>query len=371
MNTGTDRRAKAALGESALTKDAVVEIVGKQGAVQQPNFDIIGFLKSNMLFVVFVTLVIVGTSTSEYFLTPLNIANLLRSMAVPGILALGMTFVLLVARIDLSVAALMIFAPVVGVSIIDFTGDIMGFRVLVRGNSYAGSATALIAIALIAGPIIGLLNGIGVVYGRITSFIMTLAMMQALRGLNYVLTNGHAYYLQVPGFTWIGKLQFFSVPFSFFIYILVTIMAMLVLRYTIVGRRLMAIGGDEKAAMLAGINVKFWIVFSFIVCGFCAGLAGVLFTSRLQSVDAPLALGFELTAIAFAVVGGVSLSGGRGSPYRAFLGALVISTVLNIFNMWGLNTWYQNIATGGIVILVVMLDRFANERNKKTRLVPV
>ncbi|MCP4318187.1 MAG: ABC transporter permease [Hyphomicrobiales bacterium] len=343
-----------------------IEVVAVSKSPPTQSWSILTFLKSNMLLVVFAALVIIGATTSEYFLTPLNMANLLRSMVVPGILALGMTFVLLVARIDLSVAALMIFAPIVGVAIMDVTGDIFGFRVLVRGNSYAGSAVALIAIALITGPVIGFITGIGVVYGRITSFIMTLAMMQALRGLNYVLTNGHAYYLQVPGFTWIGKLQIFGVPFSFVIFTAICVLAMLVLRYTIVGRRLMAIGGDEKAALLAGINVKFWVIFTFVISGFCAGLAGILFTSRLQSVDAPLALGFELTAIAFAVVGGVSLSGGRGSPYRTFLGALVISTMLNVFNMWGLNTWYQNIATGGIVILVVMIDRFTRERQRNT-----
>ena len=344
-----------------------IDVIARQKSAPKHRSGILNFLKSNMLLVVFAAMVVVGATTSEYFMTPINIANLLRSMAVPGVLALGMTFVLLVARIDLSVAALMIFAPIVGVSVMDFAGDILGFRVLVRGNSYAGSAFALIAIALITGPLIGLISGIGVVYGRITSFIMTLAMMQALRGLNYVLTNGHAFYLQVPGFTWIGKLHVFGLPFSFVIFAVLTVMAMLLLRYTIVGRRLMAIGGDEKAALLAGINVKFWVIFTFVISGFCAGLAGILFTSRLQSVDAPLALGFELTAIAFAVVGGVSLSGGRGSPYRAFLGALVMSTMLNVFNMWGLSTWYQNIATGGIVILVVMIDRFTHERQVKAQ----
>ncbi len=331
------------------------------------KFDIANLLKANMLLVVFAVMVIIGATTSEYFLTSLNMENLLRSMAVPGLLALGMTFVLLVGRIDLSVAAVMIFAPIVGVSVMDLMGDAFGFKVLVRGNSFVGSTAGLIIIALIAGPLLGLINGIGIVYGRITSFIMTLAMMQALRGLNYVLTNGHAFYLQVPSFTWIGKQSLPGVPLTFIIYALMTVLATVILRYTIVGRRLMAIGGDEKAALLAGINTKFWIITAFVASGFCASLAGIMFTSRLQSVDAPLGLGFELTAIAFAVVGGVSLSGGKGSPYRAFLGALIISCMLNIFNMWGLNTWYQNIATGSIVILVVMIDRFTKERSVKAQ----
>ncbi len=332
-----------------------------------PGKAIAKLIKANVLLLIFAALMLVGAVSSEYFLTPINMANLLRNMAVPGVLALGMTFVLLVARLDLSVAALMIFAPVVGVSVMELLGDVFDFRVLFKGNSYRGSTIAFVVIALLTGPAIGLLNGLGVVYARITSFIMTLAMMQALRGLNYVLTNGHAFYLQEPGFTWIGKLQLFGVPFSFLVYLALTIVSALVLHYTIVGRRLMAIGGDEKAATLAGINTRFWVILTFVFSGFCAALAGILFTARLQSVDAPLGVGFELTAIAFAVVGGVSLAGGKGSPYRAFLGALVLSTMLNVFNMWGLNTWYQNIAMGSIVILVVMIEQMSQRAKKSAQ----
>ena len=100
--------------------------------------------------------------------------------------------------------------------------------------------------------------------------------------------------------------------------------------------------------------------FDFIMSGFCASVAGILFSSRLQTVDAPLAVGFELTAIAFAVVGGVSLTGGRGSPYRAFLGTIVMGALFSLFSMWGLNTWHRNIVVGIIIILVVMLDQRKN-----------
>ena len=215
-------------------------------------------------------------------------------------------------------------------------------------------------VSLFTGIFIGLLNGIGVMYGKITSFIMTLAMMKALWGLNYVLTHGHAFYLQVPTYTWMGTTNILYVPFSTWIFIIMTILASLMMKYTIVGRRIYAIGGDEKTSRLAGINVTFWIILAFIFSGFCSSVAGVLFSSRLQTVDAPLAVGFELTAIAFAVVGGVSLTGGRGSPYRAFLGTLVMGALFSLFSMWGLNTWHRNIVVGVIIILVVMLDQKKN-----------
>ena len=317
------------------------------------------FLNHSLLFVFF-TICIIGIFTSEYFFTITNLQNMVRNMAVPGLLALGVSFVFLVSRIDLSVGSLTIFGPILAVSSLAFFGDIFDFKVLVRGNQYANSALYIVIISLITGVVIGLLNGIGVMYGKITSFIMTLAMMKALWGLNYVLTHGHAYYLQIPTFTWMGTLNILYIPFSTWIYILLTIIASVVMKYTLVGRRIYSIGGDEKTARLAGINVTFWIIFAFILSGFCASVAGILFSSRLQTVDAPLAVGFELTAIAFAVVGGVSLTGGRGSPYRAFLGTIVMGALFSLFSMWGLNTWHRNIVVGIIIILVVMLDQKKN-----------
>ena len=324
------------------------------------NQNIKNFVFNNVLLIIFFVIILIGTFTSEYFFTLTNIQNMIRNMAVPGLLALGVSFVFLVSRIDLSVGSLTIFGPILAVSSLAYLGDVFDFKVLVRGNQYANSAAFIVIVSLLTGIFVGLLNGVGVMYGKITSFIMTLAMMKALWGLNYVLTHGHAYYLQIPTYTWMGTLNLFYVPFSTWIYILMTIIASIIMRYTLVGRRIYSIGGDEKTARLAGINVTFWIILAFIMSGFCASVAGILFSSRLQTVDAPLAVGFELTAIAFAVVGGVSLTGGRGSPYRAFLGTIVMGALFSLFSMWGLNTWHRNIVVGVIIILVVMLDQRKN-----------
>jgi ribose/xylose/arabinose/galactoside ABC-type transport system permease subunit len=318
-------------------------------------------ISNHFLLLVFFSICILGTLTSEYFFTLINLQNMIRNMAVPGILALGVTFVFLVSRIDLSVGSLTIFGPILAVSSLAYLGDIFDFKVLIRGNQYVNSALFVVIISLLTGIVIGLLNGIGVMYGKITSFIMTLAMMKALWGLNYVLTSGHAFYLQVPTYTWMGTLNIFYIPFSTWVFLLMTIIGSIIMKYTIVGRRIYSIGGDEKTARLAGINITFWVILTFVMSGFCASAAGILFSSRLQTVDAPLAVGFELTAIAFAVVGGVSLTGGRGSPYRAFLGTIVMGALFSLFSMWGLNTWHRNFVVGIIIILVVMLDQKKNQ----------
>lgn len=318
---------------------------------------LVSHLGRHTLLLAFLALVVIGTLSSDYFFTSANMTNLLHRMAVPAILALGVSFVLLVSRIDLSVASQMIFAPVVGVTTIIFFAELMDITVLARGNSFTGSAVALVSVALLTGAFVGWLNGIGVMYGRVTAFIMTLAMMQGLRGMNYYLTGGHPYYLQSPTYSWMGTAELWGIPLSFLVYIALSLVAAIALRYTIVGRRLYAIGGDEKSAGLAGINVRYWVIMAFVICGVLSAIAGILFTARLQSVDAPLGFGYELIAIGFAVVGGVSLAGGKGSPYRVFLGALVISTLLNILTLWGFGSWYQNLAMGVVIIVVIALDQ--------------
>jgi len=342
----------------AYMQTKIVKFAADRGWLSQLRVN----LGRHTLLLAFLALLVVGTATSDYFFTSANFTNLLHTMAVPAILALGVSFVLLVSRIDLSMASQMIFAPVVGVTAIILFADLMDLSVLARGNSFTGSSLALVLIALITGAFVGWLNGVGVMYGRITAFIMTLAMMQGLRGMNYFLTGGHAYYLQEPTFTWMGTTELWGIPLSFMVYMTLSVVAGIALRYTLVGRRLYAIGGDEKSAALAGINVRYWVITAFTICGVLSAIAGILFTSRLQSVDAPLGFGYELTAIAFAVIGGVSLAGGKGSPYRVFLGALVITTLLNILTLWGFGSWYQNLAMGIVVIGVIAIEQWLHRR---------
>ena len=213
-------------------------------------------VKNHFLLFVFFAICLIGTLTSEYFFTLTNLQNMIRNMAVPGLLALGVSFVFLVSRIDLSVGSLTIFGPILAVSSLAFLGDIFDFKVLVKGNQYANSAAFIVVVSLLTGILVGFLNGIGVMYGKITSFIMTLAMMKALWGLNYVLTHGHAYYLQIPTYTWMGTLNLFYIPFATWIYILMTILAGIIMKYTLVGRRIYSIGGDEKTARLADSGIK-------------------------------------------------------------------------------------------------------------------
>lgn len=306
----------------------------------------------------------VGALTSEYYLTALNIENLMRSIAVIGLLSLGMTVVLLIGRIDLSVAALMIFSVIVGVVVMAEIGPMAGSRWLVRGNTYAGPIVPVILIALATGIAVGALNGIGVAYFKVASFIMTLVSLTALRGFNYVLTNGHPYYLKAPLYSWIGDSKIVGIPVSFVVFVFVLLALMGFVNGSIRGGRLYAIGGNEKAALYAGIKTQRYVVLAYAISGLCAALAGIIFTARLKSVDAPLAAGYELTAIAIAVIGGTALAGGIGSPWRTLLGSIAFAAGLNLLAIWGVGTWYQNLAIGVVLIISVGLSKMSRKKTQ-------
>lgn len=304
----------------------------------------------------------VGALTSEYYLTALNLENLMRNVAVIGLLSLGMTVVLLTGRIDLSVAALMIFSVIVGVVVMASIGPMIGSRWLVRGNTYAGPIVPVILITLVTGVVVGAINGIGVAYFKVASFIMTLVTLTALRGFNYVLTNGHPYYLKSPIYSWIGDAKVAGLPVSFLIFLAVLLVLMAFVNGTVRGSRFYAIGGNEKAALYAGIKTHRYVVLAFVISGVCAAIAGIVFTARLKSVDAPLAAGYELTAIAIAVIGGTALSGGVGSPWRTLLGAVAFASGLNLLAIWGVGTWYQNLTIGIVLIVAVGFSKISRKK---------
>jgi ribose/xylose/arabinose/galactoside ABC-type transport system permease subunit len=320
----------------------------------------------NVLVVVLLAIICIGAVSSQYYFTAQNIENFLRSVAIFGILALGMTPVLLTGRIDLSVGAIMIFSVVIAVDLMIWIEALSGVKALVRGNTYKGGEFLLILIALATGGLVGLVNGVGVALLRIPAFIMTLATMTALRGLSFLLTNGHPYYLKTPFYSWLGSSVILGVPVSMWVCLSLFALLALVLGRTVAGRRIYAIGGHERTAEVSGINIPLWIILAFTASGLFAAIAGVLFTARLASVDAPLAAGYELSAIAVAAIGGTSLSGGRGSAYRTFLGALVLAAVMNLMNMLGIGTWYQNLVLGLVVILAVAAADFGRRRTART-----
>lgn len=300
-------------------------------------------------------LIVGGILSSPYFLSVSNVANLLRHVAVFGFLALGMNLVMITGRIDLSVGATMVFSVIAAVSIMVAAGAFFDIRMIGRGNAYIGPTVPLVILTLAVGVAVGVANGIGVAYGRVAPFIMTLVTLSALRGWSYVLSNGRPYYLRGEGYRWLGETNLGPVPVAAVGLLVVFAWFAWFLHKHVAGKRIYAIGGDEKTARFAGVRVERWIVLVYAASGLCAALAGLIFTSRANSVDAPMAAGYELSAIAIAVLGGTSLAGGQGSPYRTLCAALVFAIGLNLLTLHDVNAWYQELIIGIVLIAAVAL----------------
>jgi len=289
----------------------------------------------------------------ERFLTEENLTNVLRQNSMLGLVALGMTFVILSGGIDLSVGSL----------------------VAVAGVTAAGLADRGLLVALLAGvgfaTALGLVNGLVIARARIQPFIVTLAMMIAARGLALVYTGEKT--LSVPpgaqAFRELGRgkidLGALSVPYPVLILLAAYALGWLVLNYTRFGRHTYALGDSEEAARLMGLNVGRVTAGVYTLSGALAGLAGVLLTSRLGTGQPVAAVGWELDAIAAVVVGGTALTGGRGGVGSTLVGVLLLALIFNIFNLEGwISPWWQLVLRGAILLAVVILQSRLGQRRR-------
>ncbi|WP_018689312.1 ABC transporter permease [Ahrensia kielensis] len=292
-------------------------------------------------------LILFFSLTSEFFLTSNNITNILTQITINLILAVGMTFVILIGGIDLSVGSVMAFAAVVAGKAITLPD--MGITELVLLACLAGVMTGLIC---------GLLNGVISAFWGLPSFIITLGMLNIARGAALHVSDAKTIYSFPSAFENFGSALIYGVPVVFLVALLITLIAWFVLNWTVFGRLLYGIGNNEEAVRLAGHQV-FWLkVAAFTICGATAGIAAVIYMARL-SISSPIAgIGFELNAIAAVIIGGTSLAGGRGSVIGTLLGAFIIGVLANGLILIGLNDFMRQMITGVVIIVAVILDYY-------------
>jgi ribose/xylose/arabinose/galactoside ABC-type transport system permease subunit len=297
-----------------------------------------------------VVLGIVGALSSSAFLTPGNLVNVMREAALIGIVGIGVTFVILTAGIDLSV------------------GAIVGVVAVGTGMMLAdGLPIAVVVVAGIAlGAAMGALNGLGIVIGGIPAFVMTLAMLTAGRGLALSLSGGQPVLLgdSAASFAELGNGDFLGLPNPTWIFLVLLLAAVVVLRYTAFGRYIYAVGDNAEAARLAGINTRLIIFSVYVISGLLAGITAVIYVSRLTTGDPSLGTGLELVAITAVVIGGTSLFGGEGRVSGTLLGALLIAALANILNLVGVTPFTQQIIQGSVLALAVLLDGIQRRRRR-------
>jgi ribose transport system permease protein len=330
-----------------------------------------GRLLSLTLFALLVLMwVVLSFTTFGRFWTPINIYNLLRQGALIAILAMGETFVIITAGIDLSVGAIAGFSTVIIAWLLTHTIPILNLTVPIW---------MAILLTLALGFAIGLFHAFGVTTLGLPPFIMTLATWTALRDVGFLITNGATISITNTAFTGFSRGDFLAVPFIFlqagslhfnwlpipnlfWMVLVVAVPGYIFLHQTRFGRYLFAIGSNREAARLSGVNTTFIVYIAYTMSALCAAFAGILLAARIGIGSAGQGEGWELQAIASSVIGGTSLFGAIGTVYGPVLGSFILATINNGANLRNLNSYWQGIITGLLIIVIVYLD---NLRRRK------
>ncbi|CAN5541437.1 ABC transporter permease [soil metagenome] len=295
--------------------------------------------------------VVVFTLLAPQFLSIDNLVNVALSIAITGILAVGMTFVILTGGIDLSVGSVLAVAGIVAAICAKTLGDV-------------GIFVGIIA-AVLVGVLCGLFNGVTISRFRVPPFVVSLAVLTIARGLAFIIADkfsGSTSVSELPaGFAFLGREKLIGLPVPVITMFIVFAIGWFLLRHTRFGRYVYAIGGNSEASFLAGINVKSVTTWVYVLNGFLVGLAGVILASRLGAGLANAGMQYELDVIAAVVVGGTSLMGGKGSVVSTLFGAIFIGVLNNGLNMAGIDPYLQKVSLGVVILLAVLADQI----NKK------
>jgi ribose transport system permease protein len=275
------------------------------------------------------------------FPTPGNIVNILRQASINIVLATGMTFVILTGGIDLSVGSILGVSAVVAVLVS-----------LIPGLGWAG-----VLAGLLTGLLLGLVNGALISFLNVPPFIVTLGSLTALRGAAFLVANGTTVINRNLNFAWIGNSYLGPIPWLVVIALLAVAASWFVLRQTVLGVQIYAVGGNDRAARLTGIKVNRVLLFVYGVSGLLAGLAGIMSASRLYSATGMLGQGYELDAIAAVILGGTSFTGGIGTIGGTLLGALIIAVLNNGLTLLNMSYFWQLVVKGLVIIVAVTIDR--------------
>lgn len=285
---------------------------------------------------------------TPYFLTVSNLLNVAQQTSINAIIAVGMTFVIITAGIDLSVGSVLAFSGVVLAS--------------------ALQSGVPIPIALLVGLVVGLLsgivNGLLITYGRLPPFIATLGMMSVARGAALLYTQGRPISGFSERFRYLATGELFHIPSPVITMVVIYVIAHFLLTRTKMGRYTYAIGGNEEAAILSGVNVKFHKTMVYGLGGMLSGLAAIILTARLNSAQPIAGFVYELDAIAATVIGGTSLMGGEGTIFGTLVGALIMGVLRNGLNLLGVSSFIQQIVIGSVIIASVLMDMALKKQRK-------
>ena len=319
--------------------------------MKSQKLDIVQFVRKYMIFALLVLVMIIFSFGSQYFLTVSNLINVLRQSAVNGIVCVGMCFVMLTGGIDLSVGAVLGLSAVTCASMMAKLGI---------------HPVLAVVISLVIGTLVGFLNGLLINNVGIPALIATLGTMTSLRGLCFILTGGLPVYGFTNSFGVIGKGYIGFIPVPVIIMVVVLVAGAYVLNKTRYGRYLYAVGGNREASRLSGISVDKVVIATYTLSGLLATIAGVVELSRFSSGNPSAGDGYEMGAITSVVLGGISVSGGEGKFYGVIAGIFLMSILSNGLVMMNVQSYWQQLIKGLVLIFAVGVDALSKKAKTKT-----
>lgn len=329
---------------TTVAKEAPAKPSGQSGSLTFANI-----YRKYGTVLIFVGICILASILSPTFLTEANLTNVLRQVVVVSLLACGVTFIIILGHIDVSLGSVLALCGVIAASVMTMTGSI----------------ALAVAAGVLVGILTGVVNGFVVTFFRIPSFIMTLAMTTVARGAVLLYTGGSPV-TGLGDFKVIGQGSVGPVPISVLILAVFVVISWVLLNKTKFGRYVYAVGGNDRAARASGINPNSIVVKAFIFNGILCAVAGIVLMSRINSGQPAGGVGYEFDAITAVVVGGTSLMGGTGTITGTVIGAMIIGVINNILNLMNVSSYWQQIIKGLIIAIAVILDVWTKSaRNKK------
>lgn len=315
------------------------------------KFDIVAFLERYGVLLFLVVLIVLFATQNPRFISLRNVSNILTEVSIYGIIAVGMTCVILTGGVDLAVGSLLAFSAMCAAAV-----------VMALGGAFPMSWLVALVVACAVGTAAGYLQGKTVTKLNVPPFIVTLGGMTIWRGATLILNDGGPISGFDEGLRWWGRGDVLGVPVPVLVFIFVSALGYITLRYTRYGRSIYAVGGNPEAARLSGLNVKRILVSVYVLVGLLAGLSGFLLAARLGSAEAVAGVSYELRVIAAVVIGGTSLFGGLGGVGGTIIGSLLLGVLLNGLVMLNVSAYYQQVVIGIIIVIAVAFDTYAKSR---------
>jgi ribose/xylose/arabinose/galactoside ABC-type transport system permease subunit len=331
-------------------------------AASQQKRDWVALFGQFGALIVLIVIAIVFYVLEPQFASQRNLFNIARQVSIYGILAVGMTFVILTGGIDLSVGSVLAFAGLVAASVEKGCRGLLCVGAAGEAEGYGVPAAMAAAIGI--GLVAGLLQGLGVSKLKVPAFVVTLGGMSVFRGAALLWSEGQPISAFRDQYKLLGQGFIGPVPIPVLIFATLALVGFIVLRYTRYGRRIYAVGGNQEAARLSGLNTTWLLTSVYIISGLCAGFAGFLLSSRLNSAEQVAGIGYELTVIAGVVIGGTSLFGGEGGIFGTVVGIVLIGVLSNGLTLLNVNPYWQQIAVGLIIVLAVFFDQWVKRRRR-------